>query len=57
LLARYPSDADVRAGLGWCLFKQGKRAEARREFVQALASAPRSKSIAEGLRLVAQAER
>ena len=29
LLARYPSDAEVRAGLGWCLFKQGKRTEAK----------------------------
>jgi Flp pilus assembly protein TadD len=50
LLARYPSDADVRAGLAFCLAKQGKRIEAKRELLQALASAPRSPLIANGLR-------
>jgi tetratricopeptide (TPR) repeat protein len=49
VLARYPSDADARAGLGWSLLKQGKRADARQAFLAASRTAPRSPTVVEGL--------
>ena len=50
VVARYPSDADARAGLGWSLLRQGKRAEAREQFLQAARTAPRSPLVLEGLK-------
>jgi tetratricopeptide (TPR) repeat protein len=41
LKASYPSDLEVRSGLGWSLLKQGKTAEAAREFRELLAVSPR----------------
>lgn len=38
---RYPSDADVRSGLGWSLLKQGKSADAVREFRELLQVQPK----------------
>jgi len=49
VLGRYPSDADARAGLGWCLLKQGKRPEARQAFQAAARVAPRSPTVLDGL--------
>jgi tetratricopeptide (TPR) repeat protein len=49
-LARYPSDADLRAGVAWSLLRLGKRTEATQMFLQALAAAPESAAILEGLR-------
>lgn len=49
-LARYPSDAELRAGVGWSLLKSGKPAEARQMFVEALAAAPDSALILKGLK-------
>jgi tetratricopeptide (TPR) repeat protein len=48
-LARYPSDAELRAGVGWSLLKSGKPGEARQMFVEALAAAPESALILKGL--------
>ncbi|MES1205975.1 MAG: tetratricopeptide repeat protein [Pseudomonadota bacterium] len=50
VVARYPSDADARAGLGWSLLRQGKRAEARDQFLQAARTAPRSPVVVEGIK-------
>ncbi|HVT06359.1 MAG TPA: tetratricopeptide repeat protein [Polyangia bacterium] len=50
VVARYPSDADARAGLGWSLLRQGKRPEAREQFLQAARVAPRSALVLEGLK-------
>ncbi|MFL5308411.1 MAG: tetratricopeptide repeat protein [Polyangia bacterium] len=50
VVARYPSDADARAGLGWSLLRQGKRAEARDQFLQAARAAPRSPIVVEGIK-------
>jgi len=50
-LARYPSDADLRAGVAWSLLRGGKRAEASQMFLEALAAAPDSPTILEGLRV------
>lgn len=50
VIARYPSDADARAGLGWSLLRQGKRAEARDQFLRAARTAPRSPLVLEGLK-------
>ncbi|HVY37141.1 MAG TPA: tetratricopeptide repeat protein [Polyangia bacterium] len=50
VVARYPSDADARAGLGWSLLRQGKRGEAREQFLQAARTAPRSSLVLEGLK-------
>lgn len=41
LKERYPSDGDVRSGLGWSLLKQGKPADAAREFRELLQVQPR----------------
>lgn len=41
LKTAYPSDLDVRSGLGWSLLKQGKSADAGREFRELLAISPR----------------
>ena len=48
-LARYPSDAELRAGVGWSLLKARRPAEARQMFVEALAAAPDSALILKGL--------
>ncbi|MFO0576000.1 MAG: tetratricopeptide repeat protein [Polyangia bacterium] len=37
----YPSDLEVRSGLGWSLLKQGKTADAAREFRELLSVSPR----------------
>jgi tetratricopeptide (TPR) repeat protein len=50
-LARYPSDADLRAGVAWSLLRAAKRTEATRMFVEALAAAPDSPAILDGLRI------
>jgi tetratricopeptide (TPR) repeat protein len=49
VLARYPSDADARSGLGWALLKQGKQPEAREAFLAASRTAPRSPTVIAGL--------
>ena len=46
----YPSDVDVRAGLGWSLFKMGKGSEATAAFRAVLDIAPRNTLAAEGLK-------
>ena len=48
----YPSDADIRAGLAWSLLKLGKRNDARKAFLEALESAPRSQLALDGLKLL-----
>jgi tetratricopeptide (TPR) repeat protein len=45
----YPSDVEVRSGLGWSLLKQGKSAEAAREFRELLSISPRHALAREGL--------
>ena len=50
-LARYPSDADLRAGVAWSLLRGGKRVEASQMFLEALAAAPDSPTALEGLRV------
>lgn len=47
----YPSDTDVRAGLGWALLKAGRPQEATREFQELLAINPRLTTAREGLQL------
>ena len=54
VLARYPSDAVARSGLGWSLLKLGKRAEAREEFLEAARAAPRSPAVLDGLKVAAE---
>jgi tetratricopeptide (TPR) repeat protein len=46
----YPSDVDVRAGLGWSLLKMGKTGEATAEFRAVLEIAPRNALAADGLK-------
>lgn len=48
----YPSDADVRSGLGWSLLKQGKTAEATRELRELLSIHPRHALAKQGLELL-----
>lgn len=47
----YPSDTDVRAGLGWALLKAGRPQEATHEFQELLAINPRLTTAREGLQL------
>jgi tetratricopeptide (TPR) repeat protein len=50
LAEAYPSDVDVRAGLGWSLFKMGKGSEAAAELRAVLEIAPRNALAADGLK-------
>lgn len=52
VLTLYPSDADIRAGLGWSLLKQGNRAAASSEFRRVLEIYPGHKTASQGLKLV-----
>jgi tetratricopeptide (TPR) repeat protein len=52
VVALYPSNIEMHAGLGWALLKQGKGADARPEFERILSVAPDHASAAEGLALV-----
>lgn len=52
----YPSDAEVRSGLGWSLLKSGKPVEAARELRELLSIHPRHSLAKQGLEL-AQAPR
>lgn len=45
----YPSDVDVRSGLGWALLKSGKAGDAVKEFRQVLEVAPKHALSREGL--------
>lgn len=48
----YPSDAEVRSGLGWSLLKAGKSAEASRELRELLSIQPRHALAKQGLELL-----
>ena len=48
----YPSDAEVRSGLGWSLLKQGKSVEATRELRELLSIQPRHVLAKQGLDLL-----
>jgi tetratricopeptide (TPR) repeat protein len=50
LLDAYPSDVEVRSGLGWSLLKAGKGAEAAGEFRAVLDIAPKNTLAAEGMK-------
>ena len=50
LLVAYPSDTEVRSGLGWALLKGGKAGEALREFRALLEIAPKHALGLEGLK-------
>ncbi len=49
VLGAYPGDLEMRAGLGWSLFQQGKRAFAQDEFKAVLRVAPEHASAQEGI--------
>ena len=49
-LAAYPSDVEMRSGLGWCLLQTGDRKGATIQFDKVLAIAPRHASAAAGAR-------
>ena len=49
VLRDYPSDVEMRAGLGWSLLKQGKNRAARRELLAALEIAPDYEAAKAGL--------
>lgn len=49
LAEMYPSDVDVRSGLGWSLLKMGKGGDAAKEFRQILEVAPKHALAREGL--------
>lgn len=49
VLAGYPGDLEMRAGLGWSLFQQGERSRAQKEFDAVLSVAPEHASAREGL--------
>jgi tetratricopeptide (TPR) repeat protein len=51
LLVLYPSDVDVRAGLGWSLLKMGKGPDAARAFAEVLDLSPRNTLALEGIKL------
>jgi tetratricopeptide (TPR) repeat protein len=53
LLDAYPSDVEVRSGLGWSLLKAGKGAEAAGELRAVLDIAPKHALAAEGLKALA----
>lgn len=48
-LVLYPSNVEMRLGLGWTQLKQGKKAEARASFEHVLQVAPDSTSAQEGV--------
>lgn len=48
-LAGYPSNVEMRAGLGWCLLRLNRFDEAKREFRAVLSIAPDHTSSQEGL--------
>ncbi len=48
-LAGYPSNVEMRAGLGWSLLRQEKQEDARKEFERVLQVAPNHASAREGL--------
>lgn len=48
----YPSDADVRSGLGWSLLKSGRSSEATRELRELLSIHPRHALAKQGLELL-----
>ncbi|MFO0763153.1 MAG: tetratricopeptide repeat protein, partial [Byssovorax sp.] len=50
LLDAYPSDVEVRAGLGWALLKSGKAADAAKEFREVLEIAPKNALSLDGLK-------
>lgn len=50
MVEHYPSDVEMRAGLGWTLLKLGNGAEAARAFREVLELAPKHASAKEGLR-------
>jgi tetratricopeptide (TPR) repeat protein len=50
LVEGYPSDVEVRSGLGWSLLKSGKAAEAAAEFRAVLEIAPKNALAGEGLK-------
>ncbi len=47
-LADFPSDVDLRAGLGWCLLRQGRLDDAERAFEAVLVVAPQHAGALEG---------
>lgn len=47
-LANYPSDTEMRLGLGWALLRQGKKAEAKAVFEQILHTTPGSTAAKQG---------
>lgn len=49
LLGLFPSDLDIRVGLGWALLRQGKKAEAASEFRRVLDVSPGYVSAQQGL--------
>ena len=49
LLASYPSDVEVRAGLGWALVKLGKKTEATSAFREVLEVSPKNVLSQQGL--------
>ena len=49
LSEQYPSDVEVRAGLGWALVKLGKSGDAQAAFREVLELSPRHASAKEGL--------
>lgn len=51
LLGFYPSDVDARAGLGWSLFKAGKKDDAAKVFADVLDISPRNALALDGIRL------
>ncbi|APR81760.1 Hypothetical protein A7982_07109 [Minicystis rosea] len=50
LAEAYPSDVEVRGGLGWALLKSGKAAEAAAEFRAVLEVAPKNALALDGLK-------
>lgn len=50
LVALYPADAEMRAGVGWCQLRQGRAREAAATFEAVLAFAPAHPSSLEGAR-------
>mgnify|MGYP000438131178 CR=1 FL=1 len=49
VLADWPADADMNAGLGWTLLQQGRKADARKVFEELLRWAPAHASANQGL--------
>jgi NAD(P)-dependent dehydrogenase (short-subunit alcohol dehydrogenase family) len=47
----YPADLEMRTGLGWSLYKLGRKVDAAKAFVQVLAIAPAHASAKQGLTL------